>query len=99
MSPLQIFGLNFNLGIFRGLNRSRVIMKWTRNVDDGGHPTYTSGRYEICRMDSTARSRFVWVVYIDGEPATKTTKFGPRFIASDTLKDAKRVVARIMTKI
>jgi hypothetical protein len=68
--------------------------KWVR-TEDGGHPIYSNGTYEIRRVDSTARSRYSWVLFDPkGEPVTKPGRFGPTIVAGDTLAEAKALAAK-----
>lgn len=63
-----------------------------KRIDDG---IYSDGTYEIRRVDSTSRSRFVWVLFRDGEPVTEPSKYtGTRIVSGDTLTEAKRLVAK-----
>lgn len=64
---------------------------WTR-TEDG---IYSNGTIEIRRMDSTARSRFSWVLFRNGVPVTRTTRsLGRVILTGSTLSHAKDLVRK-----
>ena len=65
-------------------------MTWRRSIDQYGDVSYTNGFIEIRRMNSTARSRYCYMLFRDGEPIKVQTKLGERFLTTDTLGQAKK---------
>lgn len=70
-------------------------MDWKRSIDQYGDVSYTNGSIEIRRMNSTARSRYCYVLFRDGEPIKVQTKLGERFVTTDTLEQAKKKAGRL----